>query len=88
MIVPMNHQTTQMRARALEIEPHDAILASRNRRSENIRILAIIIAELEFGNIERHLVVAHLVESANHTALEDRPEPFDGLQQDRTCSQI
>src|SRR6266536_602893 len=40
-------------------------LASRNRRSENVRTLA------------------DLVECADHAALDDRPETFDGLRVDR-----
>src|ERR1700730_2074968 len=59
-------------------------LTSFNRRSEDVRILSIIIAELELGDIERHIFPAHFVECAYHAALEDRPEAFDGLSVD--CS--
>ena len=58
-------------------------LASPNRRSENIRVLPIVIAELELGNIERHIFAAHFVECADDTALEDRPKSFDSLSVDR-----
>jgi hypothetical protein len=37
-------------------------LASLNRRSEDVRVLPVIIAELEFGNIQRHIFPAHFVE--------------------------
>jgi hypothetical protein len=57
-------------------------LASLDRRSENVRVLPIVITELEFGNIERHIFPAHFVERADHAALEDRPEAFDGLSMD------
>jgi hypothetical protein len=57
--------------------------ASPNRRSENIRVLPIVIAELELGNIERHIFAAHFVECADDTALEDRPKSFDSLSVDR-----
>jgi hypothetical protein len=53
--------------------------ASFYRRPENIRVLPIVIAELELGNIERHIFPAHFVEGADYTALEDRPESFNGL---------
>ncbi len=53
--------------------------ASLNRRSEDVRVLPIVIAELELGNIERHIFPAHFVECADNAALEDRPEAFDGL---------
>ena len=54
-------------------------LTSFNRRSEDVRILSIIIAELELGDIERHIFAAHFVECADHAALENRPEAFDGF---------
>jgi hypothetical protein len=60
------------------------VLASLNRRSEDVSVFPVIISELELGNIERHVFAAHLVERADHTALEDRPEAFDGLSMD--CS--
>jgi hypothetical protein len=56
--------------------------ASPDRRSENVRVLSIVIAELEFGNIERHIFAAHFVERADYAALEDRPKTFDGLGMD------
>jgi hypothetical protein len=51
-----------------------AYLAFLDRRSEVIAVIAIVVTELEFGDIERHIFGAHLVECANDTALEDRPE--------------
>src|ERR1700730_7208979 len=58
--------------------------ASLDRRSENISVLAIVITELKFGNIERHIFPAHFVKSADYAALEDRPEALNGLSMD--CS--
>ena len=40
---------------------------------------AIVIAELEFSNIERHIFAAHFMERTDHAALENRPETFDSL---------
>jgi hypothetical protein len=54
-------------------------LTSPYRRFENVRILPVVIAELELGNIERHIFPAHFVERADHAALENRPEALDGL---------
>jgi hypothetical protein len=51
-------------------------------RSENVRVIPIVIAELELGDIQRHIFSAHFVERADHAALEDRPEAFDGLSVD------
>ena len=59
-------------------------LASADRRSEDVRILAVVVAELKLGDIERHVLRAHLVEGPDHTALEDRPEAFDRIRVDRT----
>jgi len=60
------------------------VLASLDRRSKNVRVLPVVITELEFGNIERHIFPAHFMERADDAALEDRPEAFDGLSMD--CS--
>jgi hypothetical protein len=58
-------------------------LASRNRRSGDVRILPVVIAELKFCDIERHIFGTHFVERAHHAALEDRPEAFDCLSVNR-----
>ena len=59
------------------------MLASLNRRAENIRIEAIVVAELEFRNVQRHIFGADLVERADDAALEDRPEAFNRIRVDR-----
>ena len=59
------------------------MLTSFDRRSKNVRVPPVIIAELELGNIERHIFAAHFMERADHAALDDRPEAFDGLSVDR-----
>ena len=45
-----------------------ALSASLNRRPEDVRVLTIIVAKLELGNIERHIFGAYLVEAANDRA--------------------
>jgi predicted secreted hydrolase len=52
------------------------ISASPNRRSENIGIKAVIVAELKLGNVQRHIFSGHFVERARAT-FEDRPETFN-----------
>jgi hypothetical protein len=54
-------------------------LTPLDRRSENVRVPPIVIAELELGEIQRHIFAAHFMERADDTALEDRPETFNGL---------
>jgi hypothetical protein len=58
--------------------------ATINRPSENVSILPDIVAELELGDIEQHIFASDFVESTDDTALEDQPEPFDGLGVDRS----
>jgi hypothetical protein len=52
-------------------------LASLDRRSKDISVLAIVISELEFRDVQRHIFCAHLVECANDAALEDGPEALN-----------
>jgi hypothetical protein len=59
------------------------LLTSLDRRSENVRVLPVIVTELELGNIQRHIFSAHFVKCADDAALENRPEAFDGLSVDR-----
>ena len=40
-------------------------VSTLNRRSENVRVFAVIVAKLEFGDAERHVFTAHLVERAD-----------------------
>ena len=56
--------------------------ASLDRCSKNIRVSPIVIAELELGNIERHIFPAHFVECADHATLEDRPKAFNRVGMD------
>jgi hypothetical protein len=72
-----------LRPRALIRGSRNASSASLNRRSKDVRVLPIVIAELEFGNIERHVLAADLVERTNDATLDDRPEAFDGLSMNR-----
>ena len=47
-----------------------------DRRPEDVRVQAVIIAELELGHIEREVLFADLVESPDHAPLDQRPEAF------------
>jgi hypothetical protein len=57
----------------LPLQALPVALASADRRSEDVRVFAVIIAELKLGNIERHVFLADLVEAPDDPALEDRP---------------
>ncbi len=62
----------------------DHASAACYRFREDFRIVAVVVSELKFRNVQRHIFGAHFVECADHTALEDRPEAFDGLSMDCT----
>jgi hypothetical protein len=44
------------------------LLAPANSRSENIRVEAVIIPELELRNVQRHVLLVDLVERADNAA--------------------
>ncbi len=56
-----------------------AVSASFNRRSENVIVHPVVIAELEFCDVQRQILGADLVERADDTALKDAPETFNRL---------
>lgn len=43
-----------------------------NRRSENVRVLPVIVSELELGNIKRHVFAAYLMIGADDAALDQK----------------
>src|SRR5262249_46810025 len=45
--------------------------------SENIGVMPMVVAELKFRNVQRHVFGAHLVECADDAALEQRPETLN-----------
>jgi hypothetical protein len=55
----------------------NGLLASLNRRSENIVVQAIIVPELELCNVKMQVFLADVVECADDAALEDAPEAFN-----------
>jgi hypothetical protein len=59
-------------------------LASSNRLAENVGIGAIVIAKLEFRDIQREIFGADFVERPDHAALHEAPEAFDCLRVDRS----
>ena len=55
------------------------MLASPDRRAEDVSVLPVVIPELEFSDVERQILFADLVEGSNHAALDERPEPLNRL---------
>ena len=56
-----------------------ALSASADRCAEDIRISPIVVTELKFRDVERHVLRTLRVQCAHHATLEDRPEAFDCL---------
>lgn len=67
-------------------EADASVCASANcyRRPEYVGVVSMVVAEFKFSDVKREVLFAYLVECANHAALEDRPETFDGLSMDRS----
>ena len=57
-------------------------LAFSNCRPKDVRVQAVIITELELGDIDRQVLFADLVEGSNHAALDQRPEAFNRVRVD------
>jgi hypothetical protein len=53
------------------------MLTSRNRRSEDVCILPIVVAALKFRDIERQIFAADFVEASHDAALNQRPNAFN-----------
>jgi hypothetical protein len=54
--------------------------AFANSRSKNIRIHAVIIAELKLRDVQRQIIFTDLAECASRTAFEHRPEAFNRIR--------
>ncbi len=72
------------RSQLAETDASDHASAACYRCPEHVGIEAVVIAELKFSDIQRHVLGAHLVERADHAALEQRPETFNRVRVNRT----
>lgn len=78
-------QVAQFRARwrrsqLAETDASDRASAARYRGLEDFRIVSIVVAELELRNVQRQILGADLMERADNTALEDRPEALNRIR--------
>ena len=62
--------------------------ASAYRRSENVVIHPIVVAELELRDVERQIFRADFVECADDPALHQRPEAFNRIGMDRADNML
>lgn len=58
-------------------------LTSTNSRTENITIETVVVPELELCNVKMQIFLADVVESADDTALDDRPESLNRIRVNR-----
>src|SRR5579862_1243460 len=53
------------------------VSATRYSRTENVRVIPIVVSELKLGDVEWQIFAAHFVEAAHDAALQKRPKPSD-----------
>jgi len=76
-------QSRWRRFRLAETDASDHASAACYSLLENVGVHAIVVAELKFRDVQRHVFGAHFVERADNAALEDRPETLDCVSVDR-----
>src|SRR5260370_1541439 len=69
-----------------ETDASDLASAHCYRRSENVGIGAVIVAELKFSDVQRQIFAAYLVETAHDAALQERPKAVDCLRVDNAIN--
>src|ERR1700722_13888570 len=55
----------------------DHVSADCYRRPEDIGVMAVVVPELKFSDVERQILLADFVVAANDPALEDAPKAFN-----------
>src|ERR1700686_4955675 len=60
--------------------------ATRYSGAEDVRIVAVIVAELKLRNVQRQILAADFVETPHDAALNQRPEAIDCLSVNRTVN--
>lgn len=58
--------------------------APRYIDSEDVRIVPVVVAELELGDVEWEILCTHFVEGSHDAAFDEAPEAVNGLGMDRT----
>jgi hypothetical protein len=75
-MVSSNTQAIRIRRQQLLIVLN-LVSASLNCRSEDVRILTVVVSKLKFSDIQMQIFLADLVIGSDNAALEDRPEAFN-----------
>jgi hypothetical protein len=71
------------RSSLAETVASDHVSAGCYRGSENVVIKAVVVSELKFRDVQRHVLAADLVERADDAALEDAPKALNRLSVNR-----
>jgi hypothetical protein len=61
----------------------DHASAACYRASKHVRVHPIVVAELKFRDVQRHVFGGHLVERADHAALKDAPKALNRVRVNR-----
>src|SRR5258708_1429376 len=69
-------QAPWQRSQIAETFANVRVSASSYRHAENIFGVTVVVAELKFRQVQRQILLAHIVVRADDSALEQRPEAF------------
>jgi hypothetical protein len=72
------------RFRLAETDASDLVSAACYRAPKHVGVHAVVVPELKFRDVERHIFGAHLVERADHATLKDAPKAFNRVRVHRT----
>jgi len=64
------------------------VSATTYGRPEDVRVVPIIVPELEFRNIERQIFAADLVVGPDHSSFDERPEALNRIGMDRADNML
>src|SRR5581483_2555280 len=85
MVAPTAFIPVRWRLSSLAETPASAcVSAACYGRSEDIDVLTMVVAELEFRDVQRQILLADLVIGADNAALEDAPESLNRVGMDGT----
>jgi hypothetical protein len=84
MATPIASLSVRWRRSSLaETDASDLVSAACYCRSKHIGIEAVVVPELKFRDVERHIFRRHFVERADHAAFEDRPKTLNRVRMNR-----
>src|SRR5665213_651698 len=78
------HSARWHRFRLAETDASDHASAACYRRTKNIGVIPVVVAELKLRNVQRKILFADLVERAHDSPLKQRPEAINRLRVDGT----